>query len=568
MDLAYFALLIGVLIFIHELGHFVFAKLFGVKVLTFSIGFGPKLLRLRGRETEYCLAILPFGGFVKMLEEGKNTGPIAPEDRKRTFEAQALWKRIVIVLAGPAMNLFFPVVLYTSVFLEHRMLPPPVVGVVFPGMPADGKLQPSDRIEAIDGQAVATYPDVQRFLAGKAGHPVTLIVTREGREMSVEVTPVRIARDNENDHEIEQVADVLGFLPGLPAPVIGVPSVDSPAYRAGLRTFDRIVSVSGRRIGSMQDLIGALAANRGDTLTLSFMRPIPVGSDADLFHLAVMEPGVATLTPAVRLGNVAEDADGRAKDVLERTGLESAEMYVAFVPEGSSEWKAGLRAGDRITHLDGVPERLWLSMTKDLKNGASQMRELRWTRDGEPKRGFFQLRSEFWQDEYAQNHVTLVFRTTHWTPRSNDLVPNPSPITYAVRSAFEETASVIRYLAVGFVRIVQGRVSLKSMGGTITLYEVAGQAGAKGTTYFVWAMAVISINLGLVNLLPIPVLDGGHLVFLALEAIKKRPVGLRAREVASLIGMSMLMVLMLIAFKNDVERRWEVILGQIRDLFG
>src|SRR5437868_14720323 len=96
-----------------------FAKIFGVKVLTFSIGFGPKVLRIRGKETEYCVGLLPFGGFVKMLEESKNTEPILPEERGRTFEAQALWKRVTIVLAGPAMNLLFPIALYTSVFLEE-----------------------------------------------------------------------------------------------------------------------------------------------------------------------------------------------------------------------------------------------------------------------------------------------------------------------------------------------------------------------------------------------------------------------------------------------------------------
>ncbi len=101
MDLLYFALLCSVLIFVHELGHFVWAKIFGVKVLTFSIGFGPKILRLRGRETEYCIGILPLGGFVKMLEENRQE-PVLPEDRKRTFESQALYKRVIIVMAGPA----------------------------------------------------------------------------------------------------------------------------------------------------------------------------------------------------------------------------------------------------------------------------------------------------------------------------------------------------------------------------------------------------------------------------------------------------------------------------------
>ena len=111
-------------------------------------------------------------------------------------------------------------------------------------------------------------------------------------------------------------------------------------------------------------------------------------------------------------------------------------------------------------------------------------------------------------------------------------------------------------------------MSLSSVSGPITIYDVAGQAGAKGTTYFVWAMAVISINLGLINLLPIPVLDGGHLVFLAMEAVKKQPISLRVREISSLVGMTVLFLLMMLAFKNDVERRWDVILGQLKEIFG
>src|SRR6185369_14287592 len=114
MDFVYFIVLVSSLILVHEFGHFLFAKVFGVKVLTFSIGFGPKIIRLRGRETEYCVGILPLGGFVKMLEENRQE-PVLPEDKKRTFEAQALWKRIIIVIAGPAMNVLFPVLLYFAV---------------------------------------------------------------------------------------------------------------------------------------------------------------------------------------------------------------------------------------------------------------------------------------------------------------------------------------------------------------------------------------------------------------------------------------------------------------------
>jgi regulator of sigma E protease len=195
------------------------------------------------------------------------------------------------------------------------------------------------------------------------------------------------------------------------------------------------------------------------------------------------------------------------------------------------------------------------------------MRALEWTRGGDPMAGSFQLRKEAWDDEIGQHYERYVFRTTHWLPDAPDaMVPNPSPLSYAIRGGFEETGRVIKFIVVGLVRIVQGKVGLSSVSGPITLYDVAGQAGAKGTTYFVWAMALISVNLGLINLLPIPVLDGGHLFFFVVEGLSRRPLSLRVREVASLVGMSVLVLLMMLAFKNDVERRWDVILSQIHEV--
>jgi regulator of sigma E protease len=144
-------------------------------------------------------------------------------------------------------------------------------------------------------------------------------------------------------------------------------------------------------------------------------------------------------------------------------------------------------------------------------------------------------------------------------------VPNPHPLFYAMRRGVEQTENVIRFIAVGFVRILQGRASLASVSGPITIYDIAGQAGARGTADFVWAMAVISVNLGLINLLPIPVLDGGHLFFFVIEWVRRRPVSLRVREVASLVGMTVLFLLVLVAFKNDVQRKWDVI-GHIRQI--
>jgi regulator of sigma E protease len=567
VDLLYFVLLVSSLIFIHESGHFAFAKIFGVKVLTFSIGFGPKILRIRGKETEYCLALLPFGGFVKMLEESKRTEPILPEERGRTFEAQALWKRIVIVLAGPAMNLLFPIALYTSVFLEDEQFLPPTVGVVVPGKPADGKLEPGDRITSVDGDSVSSFPEVQRAIAKRAGQSVRIGVERDGHSLTVTVVPSDEAVERELD--IVEHTGRIGIEPRFAAPVVGI--IHDSAASVGLRTFDVVTAINGRRIERFVDLVDALAENRGDQVVISYLRPVDVPHAlGGLCELAVLEPGAATLTPLPPPpgGTPPVGAQARAADVLARAGVESADMYVAFVPEGSSEWRAGLRPGDRITELDGAKQALWRSMEDELVAGAGRMHELHWMRDGAPMAGFLQLRTEQWDDEFHQHYERYVFRTDHWLPNAPDrLVPNPHPLLYAVRRGVEETGSVIKFISVGLLRLVQGRVSLSSVSGPITMYDVAGQAGAKGPAYFVWAMALISVNLGLINLLPIPVLDGGHLMFFLLEAARRKPLPLRVREVASLAGMVMLVLLMLVAFKNDVERRWDVIVSQVRELW-
>ncbi len=570
MDLLYYVLFVSSLIFIHESGHFACAKIFGVKVITFSIGFGPKIVRIRGKETEYCIGLLPLGGFVKMLEESKRAEPILPEERGRTFESQALWKRIVIVLAGPAMNLLFPVALYSSGYLDDRELRPPTVGAIVPGKPADGVLEPGDRIVSVDGDEVSSYPEVQEVIAGSAGKSVHLGVDRDGKALDLALTPADETEVRDLDLDIVEHTGRIGFDPQLPLAVIGVAQPDSPAAHAKLQTFDRITAFNGRRIERFIDLVDALSANRGDQVALSYLRPVDVShAMGGLCDLSVIEPGIAQLTPTPRAPGAAPPADylSRTADVLERTGIEVSDMYVAFVPEASSEWRAGLRPRDRITTLDGVAQRLWRTMENGLAADADQLHELKWTRDGVAMGGSFQLRKEQWDDEFGQHFERYVFRTDHWLPPAPDrLVPNPHRLTYAIRRGFAETGRVIKFISVGIVRLAQGRISLSSVSGPITLYDIAGQAGALGPAHFVWAMAVISVNLGIINLLPVPVLDGGHLLFFLFEAARRKPLPLRIREIASLAGMLMLMLLMLVAFKNDVERRWDVIVTQVREI--
>ncbi len=569
MDFVYFVVLTSALIFVHEFGHFVVAKFFGVKVLTFSIGFGPKLLRFRGKETEYCLGILPFGGFVKMLEESKQTEPLLPEERARSFEAQAVWKRILIVLAGPAMNLLFPILLYTTVFLEDRTFSPPVVGTVESGKAADGKLMPGDVVEAIDGTPVTSFPEIEAIVAGKAGVPLKFAVLRDDKKLDVWVTPndeVHYREPRELDLVVH--AGRVGISPRFAAPVIGVRS-DSRAHKAGLRTFDRVVAINGRRVERYVDLVAILAQNRGDSVRVEYMRPTGVTVLGGLADIAVVDAGEIDLTPTPKDPEAkTDDFALRERDVMARMGIESSEMYVSFVPNGSSEWQAGLRPGDRVLTLDKLEQRRWKAFIDELERKPNDVHDLSWSRDGQTLSGRFQIRKESWKDDAGQPHEQYVFRTTHWLPDApSRSVPNPHPFLYAVRRGVAQTGDVVRFILVGFLRIAQGRVSLATVSGPITMYDVAGEAGAKGTADFLWAMALVSVNLGLVNLLPIPVLDGGHLLFFVIEGISRRKMSVKIRERASLIGMGILLALMLVAFKNDVTRRWDDIVVSVKDVF-
>lgn len=545
MDVVYFIILVSSLIFVHELGHFLFAKAFGVRVLTFSLGFGPKILRFRGRETEYCISLLPLGGYVKMLEESRSD-PVLPEDRKRTFESLAVYKRIIVVLAGPTMNLVFPVLLYFSVFVSDGPFLPPTVGVVLPDHPAQGKLQPGDRVMAVNGQEVGTFDELKRIIAKSWGKTLRFQVFRNSKHVLVDVTVQDTVERRELD--ISERVGTIGIQPSPPAPVIGVADVESPAYRAGLRTFDFITHVGGLPVRRFMDLDSTFDGNAGETLPVTYLRPSVV-RDAlgGLADLAVFEAGVVALTP---------NANGTTLE--ERTGIDLADLYPAIVPEDSVFYKAGLRPGDKILELDDEPVPAWSTFCERMLASPDRPHHVvyRTARDGRERSGTIQLRREDFTDEHGQSFERYVLQIQHWIPVApEERVSHPAPLRYALGKAVEETASVTRLVLVSIVRLIQGRISLDSLSGPITIFQVAGEEGRKGTDYFLWAMALVSINLGLFNLLPIPVLDGGHLMFFALEGVLRRPLPLRVRELLHVVGMAILLGLLLLAFKNDVEKR-------------
>ncbi len=556
VDLVYFAVFVSVLIFVHELGHFAWAKIFGVKVLMFSIGFGPKIVRIRGRETEYCIGLLPLGGFVRMLEENRQD-PVWPEDKHRTFDAQPLYKRAIIVLAGPAMNLLFPVLLYLGVFAAQDDYSPPTIGIVLPNQAASGKLVPGDRILEIDGERVSTFAEVQRIVRKSPGKDLHLLVFRDTGHVEITVTPEE--RIEQRPLGLVDRIGVIGVGPSRPAAVIGLRNRESPAYRAGLRTHDVVTEIRGMPVSTFVDLERLLEGNRGETVPVAYLRPKRVAGGLEpLSPLYVYDTGLAALTP-----------DPHGDSLEERTGIELADPYLADVVAGSPEYLAGMREGDRLETVDHLPITSWTMYEERMTALPLVPHEVEWTRGGEKLRGKVQVAIEVITDEQGSRATRPQPGAVNWAPRIPERsVGRPSILGYALPNALDETWDVIRFIVVGFGKIAKGELGLSTIGGPITVYDVVVQQRQKGASYLLWAMAVISINLGLINLLPIPVLDGGHLLFFGAEALSRRPVPLRVREVMSLFGLLALLVLMAFALRNDLERRWDVLEAQVKELVG
>jgi regulator of sigma E protease len=300
--------------------------------------------------------------------------------------------------------------------------------------------------------------------------------------------------------------------------------------------------------------VRVLSGNRGSMVPITYLRPEPVaGALGGLVELDVYEPRLAVLTPEVGEGSG-----------IERAGLELADLYVSHVTSGSPEHRAGLLPGDRLLTLDGRPIELFATFLEDLRAGRGKPHEITFRRNGETLHTRFSLAHMRGVTDYGQPYDRYVVGIRNWVPaRTDPPVDNPSPIFYAAAEAFSATADMAELTLYSIVRLLQGRLSVKSIGGPLTIFEVAGTAAREGALNYLTLMAFISINLGLINLLPIPLLDGGHLLFVLYEAIVRRPISTRFREYAHIAGLLVLVAIMILAFKNDLERQWPRIIDHL-----
>ena len=440
-----FVVVIGILILVHELGHFFVARWTGVGVERFSIGFGPVLLRWRGQGTEYALSAIPMGGYVKMMgEESPLEGGGGPTyDPARAFALKPLWARFLIVFAGPAMNLVLAAAIFSVVLAAMgRPVWPPTIGRVTEGSPAaSAGLRVNDTIVAVDGQPVAYWEEVESAVARSGGRPLELRVRRDGGESTVRVTPRLRSVTDPIFHEAREVWDLGAGLQAMPLITSVAPR--SPAEKAGLKSGDVVMQAADQPLHAPDDLLDIIRARPGASF------PMVVERDGKRLTL--------TVTPDT---------------VKERTAT-GDEVAVGKIQAG-----LGVRA-DRFEPY-GVMAAAW-----------------------------------------------------YGTVRTWDMTV---------------------LTAKGLWKLVSRQIDLSNIGGPIQIATETTRQAHEGFLSVALFVAVISVNLGVLNLLPIPMLDGGHLLFFVIEAVLGRPLSLRKREVAQQVGFVLLMVIMVFALYNDLTR--------------
>ncbi|WP_022975357.1 RIP metalloprotease RseP [Nevskia ramosa] len=443
---ASFIVAIGVLVAFHEFGHFWVARRFGIKVLKFSIGFGKPLWSRRGKDgVEYVLAMIPLGGYVKLLDEREADVVIAPEDLPRAFNRQPVAKRIAVFAAGPAFNFILAIAFYWVLYMVGVPGMKPVIGAPPAGsLAATAGLVGGDRIVALDDQKIPTWSVLRAELLDRAlsrGDTAFLVAHANGREQTVNidlgkarVDPVLLFED----------LGLNPFEPPIPA-VVGQVVAGEAADRAGLKIGDRIVDIDGKPVASFQDLRSQVSARPGQL----------------------------------------------AKFGIERAG--SAQQISVIIGTDTSH-------GEAIGRVGLAPQRM-------------------------------ATEGDLWQDLRAEVRLGPL-----------------AAASAALHQTWQVSALTVRLL----YRMVVGDVSVKNVSGPIQIAQAAGYSASAGIGAFLTFVALVSVSIGVFNLLPIPMLDGGQILFGVIEAVKGSPLSERVQAAGQQLGMTLLLMLMGLAFYNDV----------------
>lgn len=528
-----FFLLLGVLIFIHEWGHFIVARMCGVRVETFSIGFGPKIFQKKWGETVYCLSVIPLGGYVKMYGDG--TEDLIPKGyQSESFNHQNVFEKIAIVAAGPVMNLIFAFILFATL---GKMGPPEVgttVGDIAQTTPAyRAGLRYGDSIKSVNGVEITYFDEMTRELSRlQNGANARLQVLKASGKLESLLAPV-VVEDNKNPiSSLKRNGYIEGLSLLRESSKVGI-DYKSNLLKDGVSSLEKIVSINSTPIESRHELeLAVLNTPATQDLLISFQK-----EDGKTFEKKVPSNGLAWN--------------------FSSAGFVKPELMIGQVRRGSPAEKAGLKAGDQIITINNKRLSKWEDLVTSIKSTAKGQSSTLIVAD---KEGLRTLSVTPAQTELLTATGQVEYRPTIGiAPGLEYLPPKTLTRTFASTGALlsyakQQSIHWVKVTLSGFKKLLTGEVSHKTLSGVISIGKVAKDSLDIGWTYFIKMMAIISINLFLLNLLPVPVLDGGHLVFYFIEVITGSPVSIRTKLIGQQIGVVLILSLVVYTVFNDFSR--------------
>jgi regulator of sigma E protease len=545
-DIGFFALLFFVLVFIHELGHFLMAKWVGIRVERFAIGMGPSLFSFKKGDTEYKLGILPLGGYVKMSGDDPSKS-YSEEEKNIGFLTKTPPQKLLVVFGGPVFNLILPIFLFGLMLATGIPNLDPVVGTLESGKPAAlAGLKSGDRILSVEGQPLKKFQQLEPLLEKSPLKPLAFKIQRTDLKtgadevLEIPVQPVITRSKSKFGEDID--VPRIGVTPDFAAPVIYFVSDDSLAAKSGLQREDKIVRLGAVKITTMAQLREALELVTTGKLELEVER----------------SGEKKTLTADLPAGK---------ESVWDRFGFKPVELVIGHVEPKSPADIAGLKKGDYLLSIDQSSLNGFEDVAKIIKSSDGKPVTVSWIRDGQTKSATLAAEKTTVTDPMLGRDNPQgqepTYRIGIGSSKAIDTVlsieKSLNPIAWVARG-FSETWSMASMTVQSLYKLFTGQLSFKLLGSPIMIYKVAGNSyRIAGGGYFGWIsflsnLALLSITLGLVNLLPVPVLDGGHATFFIIEWIRGRPVSLRFMEIAMQVGLFLLIALFGLVLMNDIHR--------------